>query len=193
MFLNLACPKRKRKNIFKQRECSQENINRQWEIKKERMASFNKGDYCRISYDDQLYECQVLDIAGLKTKVQLIGHDVNLEVDKKSILPSLGKSTRAKQEEDAKICKALKAGEFCRAIRDGKFAEAKIWQLAEDDQNKPYAVVAFIDAPEVELTVWIESLKPAWKADDYCRVQWSEDQVIYESQIKSIDSADGQR
>ena len=68
--------------------------------------SFNKGDYCRISYDDQLYECQVSDITGLKTKVQLIGHDVNLEVDKKSILPSLGKSTRVKQEKDAKICKA---------------------------------------------------------------------------------------
>ena len=50
-----------------------------------------------------------------------------------------------------------------------------------------------VDVPEAELTVWIESLKPAWKADDYCRVQWSEDQVIYESQIKSIDSADGQR
>ena len=74
-------------------------------LKKKRM-SFNKGDYCRISYDDQLYECQVSDITGLKTKVQLIGHDVNLEVDKKSILPSLGKSTRVKQEEDAKICKA---------------------------------------------------------------------------------------
>ena len=156
-------------------------------------VSFNKGDYCRISYDEQLYECQVLDIAESKTKVQLIGHDVNLEVDKKSILPSLGKSTRVKQEEDAKICKALKAGDLCRAIRDGKFAEAKIWQLAEDDQKKPYAVVAFVDVPEAETTVWIESLKPAWKVDDYCRVQWAEDQVIYESQIKSIDSADGQR
>ena len=53
--------------------------------------------------------------------------------------------------------------------------------------------MAFVDVSEVETTVWIESLKPAWKADDYCRVQWSEDQVIYESQIKSIDSADGQR
>ena len=77
--------------------------------------SFNKGDYCRISYDDQLYECQVSDITGLKTKVQLIGHDVNLEVDKKSILPSLGKSTRVKQEEDAKICKA-KDREACRTL-----------------------------------------------------------------------------
>ena len=156
-------------------------------------VSFNKGDYCRITYDEQPYECQVLEIAESKIKVQLIGHNVILEVDKKSILPSLGKSTRIKQEEDAKICKALKAGDLCRAIRDGKFAEAKIWQLAEDDQKKPYAVIAFVDVPEAEITVWIESLRPAWKVDDYCRVQWSEDQVIYESQIKSIDSADGQR
>ena len=65
----------------------------------------------------------------------MIGHGVQVEVDKKSILPSLGKSTRIKQEEDAKICKALKAGDLCRAIRDGKFAEAKIWQLAEDEQK----------------------------------------------------------
>ena len=54
-------------------------------------------------------------------------------------------------------------------------------------------LVAFVDVPEAETTVWIESLKPAWKVDDYCRVQWAEDQVIYESQIKSIDSAVGQR
>ena len=149
-------------------------------------VSFNKGDYCRIIYDDQPYECQVSDVAELTTKVQLIGHGVNLDVEKKNLLPSLGKSARVKQDEDAKICNALKAGDLCRVVRDGNFAEAKIWQLAEDDEGKRYAVVAFVDAPEAELTAWIESLKPAWKAGDYCRVQWSEDQVIYESQIKSL-------
>ena len=33
-------------------------------------VSFNKGDHYRISYDDQLYECQILDIAESETKVQ---------------------------------------------------------------------------------------------------------------------------
>ena len=32
-----------------------------------------------------------------------------------------------------------------------------------------------------------------FQVGDYCRVQWAEDQVIYESEIKTLDVADGQR
>ena len=122
--------------------------------------SFNKGDYCRINQENLAYECRVLEINESKTQVQMVGHRVNVEVETKTLLPSLGKTAREKQREDAKILATLKAGDLCRAIRDGKKTEAKIWQLAEDPKGKRYAVISFLDVPEVETTVWIEELKP---------------------------------
>jgi len=155
--------------------------------------SFNKGDYCRTTQDNIPYECRVLEINESKTKVEMIGLGINIEVETKSLLPSLGKTARTKQEEDAQIVAALKAGDFCRAIREDKLTEAKIWDWAEDETGKRYAVIAFVDAPDLESTVWIEELKPQWKVGDYCRAKWSTDDVIYESQIRELGSSDGQR
>ena len=125
--------------------------------------SFHKGDFCRINYDNQAYECKVTEIEP-KTIVEIIGHGVSVDMENpKSLLPSLGKSTRVKQEEDAKICNALKPGDFCRAMREGTWTEAKIWQISEDEQGKRYVIISFLDDPNVETTVWIEALKPQWK------------------------------
>ena len=84
--------------------------------------SFNKGDYCRIIQDHLPHECRVLDINESKANVQMIGQgdNVHAEVDSKSLLPSLGKTARTKQEEDAKLIASLKAGDQREPIRHQK-------------------------------------------------------------------------
>ena len=55
-------------------------------------------------------------------------------------------------------------GDFCLCVwdpRDGKLMEAKIWDIKECPQKRPYAVVVFEELGEAEYSVWLSDLKPS--------------------------------
>ena len=122
--------------------------------------TFEAGNYCRIIYKDQPYECQIMEIVDSRAMVHLIGHGVNIQVDDTRLSFSFGKSARAKQDKDAKFCNELKAGDLCQTMRDGVFSEAKIYQLIEGDHGKFDALITFSDTPHSKSAVAIFCLRP---------------------------------
>ena len=51
--------------------------------------------------------------------------------------------------------------------RDGKRMEAKIWEIKECPQKRPYAVVTFMELGDAEYSFWLSDLTPSSRKNPY--------------------------
>lgn len=128
-----------------------------------RVPTRNVGEYCRLRCDDRDYECKVVEIGKENNViVETIGFGLRITFPAKDLLPSVGKVAREEQEALARSFVEnqvlWKVGDVCKILRDGVNADAKIVELASDENNRAYAVVCFLDN-SVEDSVWLDDLK----------------------------------
>lgn len=151
------------------------------------------GEFCRVKIAGVDTECMIKDTDSEKNLIALrrIGNGQTLKVSPGEILPSMGKAARTKQEQES-----FKAGEIVFAKKNGaeEWAKVKIFETLDDGSGKKYAVVTFVDTG-IEDSVWLDEVKPVkmWIVGDLCKALWSEDGVIYEGVVETIDESDGRK
>lgn len=127
----------------------------------------NVGEFCRLKCDDRDYECKVVEVGKDNHVVETIGFGLRITYPAKDLLPSLGKAARDEQEALARNFVEnqvlWKVGDQCKVLRDGMKADAKIVELASDENGRAYAVVCFLDN-SVEDSAWLDDLKVKAKA-----------------------------